>query len=560
MEISRRDFLKQSLVFPLVLASSKAFASNSAWPHLRQWDFEEFGKYSQWVENVFNFKKNGNSKQKVARIHNILKDDEMNLLNNPNFIQDGNLQVSDGELNLMNSLNHCGSFPKLMLVYYAMRRGLPANIAKINSGRGGDIRYSYGNHPVSQITSFPFSGDFGDFVNAGIGSSGGGYNFVTGNFRTAPFLEETDSVPIKISRIFLRSGSVGYNANGHGLLVGKIYDSGEVGFLDAHPDHSITFNQGLSALPLVKGFSESDSSRCYDGFRNFRLYKVVNGVSVPFTNEEMKDFGFSVSQYEDMAKINSGELVVNGNKIESFPEYVRVSLQHSDVSPLDFLILSAREFGEMFRERAIFVNESWQDVLRNGPIVFPNDSLSENIYQAQGRWEIWSSPSSDVDRKQKYNYVATRLDEMVKGFGKSPGVNYNDFLSQEEMALTMLNSKKTLFEKEKIPYISSSGGEFVLSLLDIEDRLFDLSFNPNHPPELRWGAPLESKEREGMKLMRIPLRTGGSLDCLRSYELERGLRLYAHRQTTPSYLDNSKNPQEVPFLTIEQRLSDYLNR
>ena len=42
-----------------------------------------------------------------------------------------------------------------------------------------------------------------------------------------------------------------YNADGHCLVVGKIDDSGEVHFLDSHPDSSITFNQTLSALSYV---------------------------------------------------------------------------------------------------------------------------------------------------------------------------------------------------------------------------------------------------------------------------------------------------------------------
>ena len=45
---------------------------------------------------------------------------------------------------------------------------------------------------------------------------------------------------------------------------------------------------------------------------------------------------------------------------------------------------------------------------------------------------MWSSPSSDIDRKNKYNYVATRLEEMINGFPNLSGINYSKFNSKEE--------------------------------------------------------------------------------------------------------------------------------
>ena len=559
MKINRRDFLKGTLAFPLIYLpiSTSAQESSEAYPHLRSWSRDEVRKYSRWFENIYDFKRNGTSRQKVARIHQVLKDDEMNLLNNPDFLEDGNPQCSDSALNTMNSLTHCGSFPKLMFLYYAMRRGLPSTIAKINPGRGGgwDIRYSQGNHAVDQVRSRPFNGDFRNFVLQGIGGGHGGYNFVTGNYRTAPELEGTDSVPIKISREFLKPGTVAYNANGHCLVVGKIKDSGEVHFLDSHPDRSITFNQTLSAIPFVKSADES-MSRCYDGFRNHRLAKIIDGRVIPFTNEEMKDFGMSTDQYEKMREINeSGSIEINGTNVRNFPSFIRARLQRGKENPFEFLEKSSSELGEMYRERAIFVKEAWENVSRNGAITFPNESSSQNIYQAHGRWETWSSPSSDVDRKNKYNYVVERLEEMVIGFPSNPHVVY-EVESKDELIDELIKKKADLFSKEVISYKKSNGETVELTLLDVEQRLFDLSFNPNHAPELRWGAPEGSKEREGMKLINTPLRTGGSMPALKAYEAEQGLRYYQHRQTTPSSLNPENNPTEPPFGLLDDRLEN----
>jgi len=556
--LSRRSFLGSALALPFVYSANSAEnyepQRGQAWRHIREWNKNEFDKYSSWVENVYDVKRNGSTRQKTAKIDRIFLDDEMNLLNDSNFLGGGNPQASSREISIFNSGNHCGSFPKLVFLYYNYRRGLPANITKIESGRGGDIRYSSGNHPVKIVKSAPFNGNFGDFLLEGMSGISGGYNFVSGNFRTGPFLENTDSVPIEISKQFVKPGNLVYNANGHCLLVGKIDDSGEVHFLDAHPDRTITFNQTLSAIPSV---NSSKQERFYDGFKAMRLAKLKNGESVYFSNGEMEEFGFSISQYNAMREIHNGGLNVEGQNVSSFPSYVRKKLQSTREAPIEFLAKSVNELGEMYRERASFVAEGWNNVLANGAITFPNDSASENIYQANGRWESWSSPSSDVDRKNKYNYVGERLEEMVESFPNG-FFDYSGFSGKEEVAKKLLTEKEKLFGGEIISYVSSSGKKFDLSLVDVEQRLFDLSFDPNHAPELRWGAPEGSEERENMKLISTPLNSGGSVDALRIYELEKGLRYYEHRQNTPSSLNPNDNPTSPPFVLIDERLKKFV--
>ncbi|MEM3113126.1 MAG: hypothetical protein QXI33_01745 [Candidatus Pacearchaeota archaeon] len=560
--VSRRDFFKVLPAISSLFFYVDADTNTGAWEHLRTWNLDEFYRYSKWVGNIYHFKRNGSGKQKMARLNYIIKDDEMNLLNHQNFLNDGNPQISDKEANILNAANHCGSFPMLLFLYYSYRRGLPCLVSKIKMESGSDIRYSKGNHPIGHVDSLSFNGDFGSFIQNSIFGGHGGYNFVSGNFRTDPNLEKTDSVPISIDRSCLMPGTMCYNANGHCLVVGHIEESGEVHFLDAHPDHSITFNQTLSAIPSVKPaeLGVHGLKRCYDGFRNIRLAKINNGRAVHFTNEEMIPFGYSILQYKDMAKINSSGLIVNGQKVSSYPDYVRACLRTGKEKPLDFLENSILEFAEMMKERVEFVEAAWNDVLINGPITFPNDSSSENIYQANGRWEVFSSPSSDVDRKNKYNYITTRIEDMLINFDPFSRVyDYSGFSFSEELAAKLMKRKEELFSNYFIVYKKSNGGEVSLTLSDIEKRLFDLSFDPNHPPEIRWGAPAGSDERLNMKLISTPLRTGGSLEALEAYELEKGLRYYPVRQSTPTSLNPENNPKEPPFKLFNEVIGKYLD-
>ncbi|MEM4625361.1 MAG: hypothetical protein QXJ28_01145 [Candidatus Pacearchaeota archaeon] len=563
MLINRKQFIKSIIAGSLYIIQNNSYSQNPvAYPHLREWNKDEFEKYSKWVENIYTTKSEGDWKQKSAKIDRIFVDDEMNLLNNKDFIEEGNPQLPKETLSLMNSLNHCGSFPKLVFLYYSYRRGLPSIITKINSNSGGDIRYSSGNHPIELIRSRPFHGNFADFLIKGMSGKYGGYNFVSGNYRTSPFLEETDSVPIEINREFLKPGSMAYNCDGHCLLVGKIDDSGEIHFLDSHPDRSITFNQTMSALYCVNSAFTTNKDRWYDGFRNMRLSKTISGSTVYFSNLEMREFGFSLDQYEKMIEIiekrKDGGLEVKGRKVMDFREFVKARLQRKKELPLEILKKSASELASMFRERELFVQEAWKDVIINGPITFPNDLPNENIYQSSGRWEMWSSPSSDVDRKNKYDYLASRLEKIVQEFPNSVEVDYSEFNSQIELAKEIIEKKNLYFSEEIVIYKKSNGEEVILTLNDIEKRLFDLSFNPNHPPELRWGAPEGSKEREGMKLIKVPLSDGRIIDALESYELEKGLRYYQYRQNSSSSLNPDNNPKEPPFQLIEERIKKYI--
>jgi len=75
-----------------------------------------------------------------------------------------------------------------------------------------------------------------------------------------------------------------------------------------------------------------------------------------------------------------------------------------------------------------------------------------------------------------------------------------------------------------------------LSLLDIENRLYDLSFDPNHAPELRWGAKPGSTEAETAVESATPLANGGLVPMKEAYAREAYYRSLPQRESEPSYL------------------------
>jgi hypothetical protein len=534
--MKRRQFLKEGAMAGVAMATigfpNISFSNNrGAYPHLREWNKEEFRKYSEWVEHIDHSKRHGRptASEMGAKLNTILKSDNMNLLNQESFLQGGNPQ-DIGAINSMHARNDCGIFPALMFMYYSYRRGLPCVIRP---------------NTDTAIRSMPYSGNFKSFATSSFG-------FYSRSFRTPPSSETSGSVPVKVERDTVVPGTAAYDVNGHGLMVSKIDDDGTVRFLDAHPDKSISFSKTPESA--LEGNIKLGNT-IYGGFRQMRLAKLENGEAHSFSNEEMIPFGFSLDQQENYPKIKSGLLEIGGKRIKTFSQFIRARMKETGTieSPIEYIAKAAKDFGNMMRSRESFVQDAWRNVLSYGPITFPNGG---NIYVTSGRWEEWSSPSSDCDRKQAYNGMATRLEEMTNGFPNDGDFDYTGFTSRDELISGILEAKDRYFKEQIIPYKHSSGKTIEINLLDVEERLWDLSFDPNHPPELRWGAPKNSEERENMRIRKVPIAGMGNVNGIKAYDMEQNLRYNAFREPGPHHINSSKNRNSPPFSRIEDRLTD----
>jgi hypothetical protein len=212
------------------------------------------------------------------------------------------------------------------------------------------------------------------------------------------------------------------------------------------------------------------------------------------------------------------------------------------ISPLKFMEQYVDELLDAYKFREDFVQDSWREVRQNGPIVYPENLDDDNIFQAKGRWETWSSPSSDVDRRNKYFYLADWLEYAIRWFGILPkfvdltGLEKYNIRSQADLALALVAEKNRLFQEKFMQYTKSNGEKVKLTLADVEQRLYDLSFDPNHPPELRWGAPMGSPERASAPETHTPVPSGARVPMEEAYKKQAFYRSLGQRETTSSYL------------------------
>ncbi|MCC6144989.1 MAG: hypothetical protein IT368_14385 [Candidatus Hydrogenedentes bacterium] len=147
-----------------------------------------------------------------------------------------------------------------------------------------------------------------------------------------------------------------------------------------------------------------------------------------------------------------------------------------------------------------------------------------------------------MDRRNKYFYLSEWMDYAIRWYGIDPGFvdltgleKYN-IRSQADLAKALIAEKKRAFAERSIQYKNSKGIPVTLTLAEIEERLYDLSFDPNHPPELRWGAAFGSDEMSGAPSRPTPVPGGARVPMEEAYRLETYYRHVGLRETEMSLL------------------------
>jgi hypothetical protein len=525
-------------------------STSGAWPIRRQWTPAETQHYARWTEQIFMAKTKGPVEHRIAKLERVLTDPAINALEDPAFLGDGsNPQLPLAVIRSMHGIIDCGKFTAFMPAYYAYRRALPWMTTTVTSSHG-DIRTSEYNVPVGCVNSFTSSS-----VGAFFGNAVGG--FISGNYRVnleGRNAELSDTVPVAINRQYLLPGCINY-VDGHCLLLARVTDYGELYFLNCSTTITrdiFTYN-GMNTVTGVtpRGSDPADQwNGCFQGLRVLRYPIAITDSQGRVTqvrrrtNEEMKEFGFSTEQFDVVREIRTTQFINDGGfKPQSFHDFIRLRMKTVDsIKPLAFMEEYTLEVLDAYSFRVQFVDDAWNDVRANGPIVYPEERFNENIFQALGRWETWSSPSSDVDRRNKYFYLADWLEYTIRMFAVMPkfvdltGLEKYDIRSQADLARAFIAEKNRIFAEHHIEYRKSNGQPVRLSLLDIEQRLYDLSFDPNHPPELRWGAPIGSDERASAPQMYTPVPDGTKVAMEDAYRWQAFYRSLGERETDVSCL------------------------
>lgn len=103
----------------------------------------------------------------------------------------------------------------------------------------------------------------------------------------------------------------------------------------------------------------------------------------------------------------------------------------------------------------------------------PMGDLPPNIYQASGDWQSLSTPGRDQRLRENFRGVYRFAKEQV---------------TTPERAQQFLGIWNQHVRSCRFEYKNSNNRAVAFTLDDVQSRLFDLSFDPYHCTEMRWGA------------------------------------------------------------------------
>lgn len=397
----------------------------------------------------------------------------------------------------------CAKLSYVMRGYFAWKKGLPFGVVNGIDKRAvtdntGDLRYSkYGNKVISRINFLPRPNGTGwKFVN-GINALNSTIpdSVYSANFRF--YFEGIDDdnlfvdfYPVEVSRDAIVPGTNIYDPNGHVAIIYKVTDDGKIYFIDAHPDNSLT--SGLYGTKFERSRPEHSA-----GFKNFRpLYlagatynaavgSYVGGVLKPAKDQELPrhslvQFFGTNNAFADWKK---GVFQVDGTSY-SFYDYVRVRLSKGNLKldPMNEIKSLAEDICQTVQDRVQAVDTGLKSGVQNK--VHP-DRLPTNIYGTSGEWEEYSTPSRDARLKTSFKELRDSAENLVLLLNqRDPRLVYSGANIKQDM----LSSYSAVVNKCLIQYTKSDGQAQRLTLEQVRGRLFQLSFDPYHCVELRWGA------------------------------------------------------------------------
>jgi hypothetical protein len=363
----------------------------------------------------------------------------------------------------------CTDAPLLLRAYFAFKTKRPFQYVSSVSNE----RLSQENSPIE------FKG-FNDYKNINSLLQGISNDVHSGFFRMAPNVENGDTYPIDISVESVRPGTLYYDPNGQVLMVYHVEKNGLVKFLSGHSDNTLTTS------PFGERFSRGGPLDG-GGFRAWRW------MSIETVNADQKRFRLarlpnSQSRFYNPQAQYQNEYTLGNDVKTNYHSWVRSRLANNTAKtkPVQEFHDQIKSLCTDIQQRVHVINAASEKGMtqKSHPGLLPS-----SIYAATGDWEIFSTPSRDTRIRNAMRGLYRYANNSIVQLGqKNANVEFRG--SQRMLAVAFRESWNTMTTQEacQFTYTNSEGKPVLLTLNDIVNRVFDLSFDPYHCPEMRWGA------------------------------------------------------------------------
>lgn len=399
----------------------------------------------------------------------------------------------------MTFINDCGKLSPMLRAYFACKNGLPFSLSvqmvarPVEGNSGFDIRYNpHGNKVASRVDLTSKSSGrtpkltyvLGDII--GNSYSSRNYRFHFAESDKGLF---ADFYPTALSRDAIRPGTIIYDPNGHVVTVLRLMPDGRIKYIDSHPDNSLT--TGFYGRQFVRSNPGQGA-----GFKNWRPLRLVGaskdsrgqwigGTIAGSLNSEIPLFSteqfFGTHPSSDGWR--KGKFKIDEKEYDYY-DYVRnrISIGSLKLDPVLEVKQRVYEICEALKDRVEAVQASVTSGINKKD---QPGRLPENIYGTSGEWEIYSTPSRDARLKVQYVDLLEQTKKIIDLHkAGDPSVVYTG----SDLKSDLLNAYVSEANSCGIRYFNSDGVSVDLNLEEVRQRLFKLSFDPYHCPELRWGA------------------------------------------------------------------------
>jgi len=386
-------------------------------------------------------------------------------------------------------LGDCADMAYFLRAYYAWKNGLPfsyQHVMATSDGSKQDLRYSdAGNIIIDRRVVLEPERSGPIHAPSFLQRIGGEVS--TAMFRTHPEPDGSrthdDFFPVEISRDHVVPGSIAYDVFGHVGLIYEVTKDGRALIVASHPDMSVT--RTLYGPNFLR--TGPNHGGGIKAWRPIRLVGAklrndgtfVGGRIEAASNDGLP--GYSLVQYygngeNPVTDWQNSEFIWQGRMMQYY-DYVRYALAAQDhqFDPSYEMRAALQGLCSDVRARRVAVDQAIRDKLhlKDHP-----GRLPPNIYGTYGTWESYSTPSRDARLKTAFRDLMRVSRQLVADAGPD-----GDALAAELLHI---------FDEEeqacRIAYKRMDGSLVRLTLGSVMDRLFDMSFDPYHCPERRWGA------------------------------------------------------------------------